>query len=409
SSEDGTEGYQDFSCENAAEVTEGESYPISIELGPDNPHDTHVFIDFNNDGDFNLSELVFSGLNTSSVSSTLAIPAEVPIVETRLRLRVLSDFVGNGNSGCFDIQFGQVEDYSIVIFPDTTPPTANFIPNITLSCDGEVSFSNLSTSATEYLWYFGDSNTSDEENPTHVYSSEGTFTVSLVATNDYGVDSVAFEDLVVVDFDAVCDTINMPETGIGDVLTDCNGYLADDGGPNESYSNNSSGSQTIEVSPGNFIQLEFSEFFFQFNNDFLLIYDGPNEAAPLIGQYTGNTLPNGGVVTSTGNSITLKQVTNFFGQFDGFVLEWTCLPVGLEELEKDAISIYPNPADEQIYVNSDSDLAIIGISIFDNIGRLIARPILDQNAIDVSYLPAGNYFVEILTEKGISKEKLIIR
>ncbi|NNK80522.1 MAG: PKD domain-containing protein, partial [Flavobacteriales bacterium] len=408
-SENGIEGYQDFSCGNVAEVTEGESYPISIELGADNPNDTHVFIDFNNDGDFNLGELVFSGLNTSSVSGTLEIPAEVPVVETRVRLRVLSDFVGNGNSGCFDIQLGQVEDYSIIIFPDTTPPTANFVPNVTLSCDGEVSFTNLSTSATDYFWYFGDSNTSEDENPTHVYSSEGSFTVSLVATNDYGVDSIAFEDLILVDFDAVCDTINMPENGIGDVLTDCNGYLADDGGPNEPYSNNTSGSQTIEVPPGNFVQLEFSEFFFQFNNDFLFIYDGPNETAPLIGQYTGNALPNGGVITSTGNSITLKQISNFFGQFSGFVLEWSCLPVGIEELERDILSIYPNPADDHFYINTDIDLAIISVSIFDNIGRLIARSSPDQITVDVSYLPAGNYFIEILTEKGISKEKLIKR
>jgi PKD repeat protein len=46
-----------------------------------------------------------------------------------------------------------------------------------------VSFTNLSLNADEYLWDFGDGYTSTEEHPTHAYSEEGPFTVSLTATN----------------------------------------------------------------------------------------------------------------------------------------------------------------------------------------------------------------------------------
>ena len=50
----------------------------------------------------------------------------------------------------------------------------------------EVTFSNTSTGADTYAWDFGDGSTSTDENPTHMFKSSGTFTVSLVATNEDG-------------------------------------------------------------------------------------------------------------------------------------------------------------------------------------------------------------------------------
>lgn len=47
----------------------------------------------------------------------------------------------------------------------------------------QVSFNNYSTGATEYLWSFGDGNTSTASNPTHIYDSAGVYTVTLKASN----------------------------------------------------------------------------------------------------------------------------------------------------------------------------------------------------------------------------------
>jgi PKD repeat protein len=52
-----------------------------------------------------------------------------------------------------------------------------------------VNFTNASLGADSYLWDFGDSNTSTSINPSHTYTTVGTFTVTLTATNDEG-DSV---------------------------------------------------------------------------------------------------------------------------------------------------------------------------------------------------------------------------
>jgi len=51
-----------------------------------------------------------------------------------------------------------------------------------------VTFTNLSENATAYVWDFGDGDTSSIANPIHIYIGEGSYTVSLVASNENGSD-----------------------------------------------------------------------------------------------------------------------------------------------------------------------------------------------------------------------------
>ncbi|WJI09196.1 PKD domain-containing protein [Methanobacterium sp. CWC-01] len=53
-----------------------------------------------------------------------------------------------------------------------------------------VNFTDQSlNSPTSWLWDFGDGGTSTEQNPSHVYTAEGTYTITLTATNSSGSDS----------------------------------------------------------------------------------------------------------------------------------------------------------------------------------------------------------------------------
>lgn len=51
------------------------------------------------------------------------------------------------------------------------------------------SFTSTSTGATSWLWDFGDGGASTVENPNHTYTSNGTFTVTLITTNGCGSDT----------------------------------------------------------------------------------------------------------------------------------------------------------------------------------------------------------------------------
>lgn len=84
------------------------------------------------------------------------------------------------------------EDY-IVVYPS---PSAGFSASATSACaPSTIRFTDLSTTTegtiTEWLWNFGDGTTSTEQNPSHVYSEPGFYTVSLRVTSSTGCTSVS--------------------------------------------------------------------------------------------------------------------------------------------------------------------------------------------------------------------------
>jgi len=85
----------------------------------------------------------------------------------------------------------QVETDLIIV---EDKPDALFTLNQT---DATVSFLNSSDNADSYLWDFGDGLTSDEANPTHQFMDEGTFLITLTATNGCGTDT--WTDEVTID------------------------------------------------------------------------------------------------------------------------------------------------------------------------------------------------------------------
>ena len=106
------------------------------------------------------------------------------------------DGVGEGNlsNGYSDYSSTGYFEISGKLTNRNAPPIANFEAN--QSC-GKVAFTNNSTNfITKYLWDFGDGNTSSEANPNHEYTANGTYTVTLTATNTFGQDSITKNDIV---------------------------------------------------------------------------------------------------------------------------------------------------------------------------------------------------------------------
>lgn len=80
------------------------------------------------------------------------------------------------------------------------PPIAAFEADVTETCTGEVNFTDNSTfSPDEWMWVFGDGETSDEQHPSHVYAEDGTYTVTLTVTNAAGTDIEIVTSYIVVD------------------------------------------------------------------------------------------------------------------------------------------------------------------------------------------------------------------
>lgn len=74
-------------------------------------------------------------------------------------------------------------------------PVPNPVANFSFSENGnfapsQFTFTNTSTNGSTYLWDFGDNQTSTSQNPTHVFSTGGTFNVTLKVKNSVGVESL---------------------------------------------------------------------------------------------------------------------------------------------------------------------------------------------------------------------------
>jgi len=87
---------------------------------------------------------------------------------------------------------GSGSDHDIFYKYKTTPLRANAHGPYYGKPGTPVSFTGSATGGTppySWLWDFGDGNTSDEQNPTHVYSTPGNYTVILTVTDDSGDSS----------------------------------------------------------------------------------------------------------------------------------------------------------------------------------------------------------------------------
>lgn len=95
----------------------------------------------------------------------------------------------------------------ITVSKTTGAPAASFVAATT---SGEspltVQFVDASTGTpTSWVWSFGDGGTSTVQNPSHTYSSTGTYTVTLTASNAGGSDTISRSGYI-----AVTDTVSSP-------------------------------------------------------------------------------------------------------------------------------------------------------------------------------------------------------
>ena len=126
-----------------------------------------LFVDYNS-GDFHLQ-------STS------------PCIDAGTTPQATIDFDGN------TIPYGNGPDIGAYEYTGNVtpqPPTANF--TYTSDCNGTVTFTDLSSgNPTSWYWNFGDGQTSSLQNPSHTYSTPGTYTVTLIASNSNGSDTIS--------------------------------------------------------------------------------------------------------------------------------------------------------------------------------------------------------------------------
>jgi Zn-dependent metalloprotease len=299
-------------------------------------------------------------------------------------------------------------------------PNVAFSADSVASCSGLIHFQDQTFGApTSWSWDFGDGNTSTLQNPTHQYTTSGIYSVILYATNSAGTGSYYATNYIHVS-EAICSSVSMPVTQSLQI-TSCSGILVDNGGIIGNYADNTNSTVTINPAGATQITLNFSSFNMESGYDSLFIYAGASTSSPLIGGYSGNTLPNNGLVVVSAGSVTLRHYSDISVNYSGFQMGWTCnSTIGIEDKEqaKNNLLLYPNPASNEVVVayTSSSNNNFLSLSLTSAIGQKMMDVVLEKTAqslqsqttIDLSKLSNGVYFIEVKDGFKSTTKKLVI-
>jgi Zn-dependent metalloprotease len=191
-------------------------------------------------------------------------------------------------------------------------------------------------------------------------------------------------------------------------LTAPNGTFSD-GSNNNQYANNSDCSWLIQPPNATDITLTFSAFTTEQNYDGVAVYDGVDNTAPLLGQFSGSSIPNS--VTSTGGSMFVEFLSDPAERDNGWTANYTSTTVGIEEsFLSNNLTVFPNPTNGVFTIQSDNDQNI-EVLIMDVLGKQVYQTYViskGTNEIDASSLSKGVYLLKFEMDKKQGVKRLII-
>jgi PKD repeat protein len=113
---------------------------------------------------------------------------------------------------------------------------------------------------------------------------------------------------------------NDPETT---VYTAPTGVLFDSGGAADNYDDDERFLYLIQPADAVSITLNIISFSLELDWDYLYVYDGADLDAPLIGEYTGEEIPD--IITASGGSVLVEFRSDCNTNYDGWEIEWTSI------------------------------------------------------------------------------------
>lgn len=77
----------------------------------------------------------------------------------------------------------------------------------------------------------------------------------------------------------------------------------------------------------------------------------------------------------------------------GMLYQTVLQVLGVQELEKETVKIYPNPTTDFVYVQLNSKTKIDEVEIYDASGRLVLKTKLESGKLDLRALNQGVYMI----------------
>lgn len=223
----GTQGYANFTSLPGANVTQSDSFPLSVTLYSGTFNWGAAWIDWNQNGLYEISEFIDMGMGGYPIvlSHYIMVPGNAVSGTTHMRVRV-RNYQLQASAACSGYPWGETEDYSVNVSLCTHPPlTPGIIAGLDTVCEGSGNIYSIMpvNSAAYYSWTLPAGWTGASLTTSIVAVSNATSgTIAITADNACGSNlpqmmTITVNSLPVVSlapFMGVCDNIlSFPLTG----------------------------------------------------------------------------------------------------------------------------------------------------------------------------------------------------
>ena len=182
------------------------------------------------------------------------------------------------------------------------------------------------------------------------------------------------------------------------------GHIEDGSGDND-YNNLTTCKFKIVLGPFSAIHVDINSLDLEEGKDFLYFYDNLMSEANHLLTLTGN-LSNTGYTFDTRRLLMVLE-TDETGTAVGFSLDYEGGQVGVDELSRQDVKLFPNPAQDQLQLSYSTPIQ--QVDIFNAEGELVfsETPDTEEASLQISQFPAGIYIVRITSGNQIITRKFV--
>lgn len=198
--------------------------------------------------------------------------------------------------------------------------TLTFVPATAGQCI-KVTFSLFDTRNNDILTIYNGSSTSSPLVGSYVNTSvPPTFTANGAVTFVWNTNATGVKP----GWAATLECVNCPAATVQTVTCGTPLNFYDTGGSGGNYSNSENYTVTLVPSTlGQCMAINFTAFNTNSSNDYLTIYDGGSSSSPLVGIYSGTTIPT--TFTTSGGAVTFVFVSDASGVSSGWAATASCV------------------------------------------------------------------------------------
>jgi hypothetical protein len=171
----------------------------------------------------------------------------------------------------------------------------------------------------------------------------------------------------------------------------------DTGGTSGNYTNDQYLIRTLKPgTAGAKIRVVFSSLNIEDGYDYLLVYNGPDTDAPLLGVYTGTTPPGPFQSTAADGSLTFIFISDSYLTASGWRATVSCVTtLGTATNEFTNLAYYPNPTTGLVTIEAGEPFS--DVTVYNVAGQLLMHKKVntDRDVTDISSYAAGVYFFKV--------------